>query len=68
MEKFLTSYIDFFVHFFAICRELVKKIIYLKRVGVTDHPSELNLSKVNATDTITSRNRFLPLRARSCMT
>ena len=52
MGKFLTSYIDFFVHFFAICQELVKKIIYSKKVGVTDYPSELNLSEVNATDTI----------------
>ena len=28
--------------------------MYLKKGGVTDHPSELNLSKVNATDTIPS--------------
>ena len=52
--KIQTSYTDFFVHFFAICLELVKKIIYPKQVGVTDHPSELNLTKVNTTATIPS--------------
>ena len=37
MEKFLTSYIDFIVHFFTICGLKWKKIIYTTKVGITDN-------------------------------
>ena len=35
-------------NFYTVYRELENKIIYQKKDGVTDHPSELNLSKVKA--------------------
>ena len=38
--------------FFTSCRELEKKISTQSKIGITSHPSELNLSKVNATATI----------------
>ena len=53
-ENFKLPILIFCSFCFAICQELVKKIIYQKKVAVTNHPSKLNLSKVNGTDSIPS--------------
>ena len=64
MEKFYTFYIEFLFIFFKICEELGKNYLS-KKLGVTNHPSELNLSKVNAmaNSPINCVFRFLPLCA-----
>ena len=57
MRKFKTSYIDFFVHFFCNLLRFNKgSHPSQKKVQVTGHPSELNVSKDNATATIPSCN------------
>ena len=53
-ENFKLPSLIFGSLFCNLSRISVENHLFKKTVGVTDHPSELNPSKVNATDTIPS--------------